>query len=400
VHKIDEKGTSALCVPSARSMTPALSSGCMPGEGGAETCGSEGRTGENQEVCRVGDGVRVAVEAGDIPSATGMGSTLGKSGELGTLTGESRNQACSLGRAHGAVCGPVRHSISLPFSPTPAPPQAAHQGSQEGDCSEPVGTEEMGTADARATVAPLAATDDVGGSAYRVSGAEALATAPVSVTTLDDGQPRPGCGAELEGVSVSTLRRDEQRCGPSARRQRRLRRMGAMLPHVRFLQATFRLTTGRWPGCWTAGGLKRDAHMSLPVPGCRTTRRFFTSVSGLSDLRKRSGSFVTFISLPSRVSGGSAGVDLVSTARDAGEAAGGLYVLETARGNAPGGEGGGKWRLCHIRRPRNSMHLHGPRFLCGAHCSPLAANSTSSIAMPCRVSSSLSPITRTSSTKT
>lgn len=159
MHKIYEKGTSALCVPSARSMTPALSSGCTPDGGGAETCGIEGRTEENQEVCRVGDGVRVAVGAGDIPSATGMGSTLGKSGELGTLTGESRNRACSLGQAQGAVCGPARHSDSLPFSPTPAPPQDAHQGSQVSDCSEPLGTEEVETAGARVAVDPLAATD-------------------------------------------------------------------------------------------------------------------------------------------------------------------------------------------------------------------------------------------------
>ena len=54
----------------------------------------------------------------------------------------------------------------------------------------------------------------------------------------------------------------------------------------------------------------------------------------------------------------------------------------------------------HSKSPRNSMHLQGPLFLCGAHWSPRAANSASSNAIPFRVSSSLSPITRTSSTKT
>ena len=103
-------------------MTPALSSGRTLGEGGAETCGIEGCTDENREVSRVDEGVRVAVGAGDIPSATGMGLTLGKSSEQGTLADEPRDQAGNLGRAHWAVCGPVRPSSSLPFYPTHVPP--------------------------------------------------------------------------------------------------------------------------------------------------------------------------------------------------------------------------------------------------------------------------------------
>ena len=58
MHEIDENGTSALCVPSARSMKPAPSSGRMPDGGGAETRGIEELTEENREVCRVDEGVR------------------------------------------------------------------------------------------------------------------------------------------------------------------------------------------------------------------------------------------------------------------------------------------------------------------------------------------------------
>lgn len=46
------------------------------------------------------------------------------------------------------------------------------------------------------------------------------------------------------------------------------------------------------------------------------------------------------------------------------------------------------------------MHWHGPRFLWGAHCTPLAENSSSSHCMPSLVSSSSSPTISTSSTKT
>ena len=118
MHVIDENGASALCVSSARSMTPALSSGRTPDEGGAETCGIEVRTDENREARRVVEGVRVAVGAGDIPGATTMDLTLGKSSEQDTLADEPGDQAGNLGRAHGEVCGPVRHSASLPFSIT------------------------------------------------------------------------------------------------------------------------------------------------------------------------------------------------------------------------------------------------------------------------------------------
>ena len=183
-------------------MTPALSSGRTPDEGGAETCGIEGRTEENREARRVDEGVRVAVGAGDIPSATDMGLTLGKSSEQDTLGDEPRDQAGNLGRAHGAVCGPVRHSDSLPFSPTPAPPQDAHRESQGGDCSGLTGTEEAGGAGAGASMSLLAATVEVIGSSGEAVWAETLGTSPVPDMALNS--ERLGCTAELEAASTST----------------------------------------------------------------------------------------------------------------------------------------------------------------------------------------------------
>ena len=57
MHVIDENGPSTLCVPSDRSMKPALSSGLAPGEGCAEICGTEEHMEENREGCRVDESV-------------------------------------------------------------------------------------------------------------------------------------------------------------------------------------------------------------------------------------------------------------------------------------------------------------------------------------------------------
>ena len=288
-------------------------------------------------------------------------------------------------------------------------------------------------------MALLAATSETVGSSGEAVWAEMLGTALVLDTALHG--ERLGCTAELEAASESTTVPEGPGLTPSVSRRRRWGHLSALLPHVRFLQVAFRRTTGRWPGCWTAGGLagkmwlrpvvqfacrgganlasaaafaaqsdlaarangwyrhyvsllRRLSSGHTPVAvvafcghgglaeGVRRaggashgvdrvaqpaySRRFGsetfsegdpTSVSELSDLRKRSGSFVTFISPPSGVSGGSAGVDLESTARDACEAAGGLYVLETARENAPVGKSGG----CRLRGAYFGLHVDHPR---------------------------------------
>ena len=144
MHVIDENGPSTLCDPSARSVTPSHSpERKTPGGGCAEIRGREENMDEDLGGCRVDENVRVAVEAGDIPSATDMDPTLGKLGELGSLADRSRNWAGTLGRAHGAVRGPVRHTYSQPFSPTSASDQGANQESQDGDCSGQMGLEKM-----------------------------------------------------------------------------------------------------------------------------------------------------------------------------------------------------------------------------------------------------------------
>lgn len=254
MHVIDENGASALCVSSARSMTPALSSGRTPDEGGAETCGIEVRTDENREACRVVEGVRVAVGAGDIPGATTMDLTLGKSSEQDTLADEPGDQAGNLGRAHGEVCGPVRHSASLPFSPTHAPPRVEHRESQGSDCSAPVGAEGSEAAGTVTSAASSAAAGEAIGTTDKAFEAGVPTTAPEPGTALDCKRRRLSRAENFEGVPTGSHGFEEKgvKAPPGPRRRGYLR---ALLPHVRFLQAAFRRTTARWPGCWCAGGL-------------------------------------------------------------------------------------------------------------------------------------------------
>jgi hypothetical protein len=77
VHVIDENGASTLCALSDRSMTPALSSGRTLDEGGAETCGIEGRTEENREARRALRQLIAASISGALPVGPDYVSILG-----------------------------------------------------------------------------------------------------------------------------------------------------------------------------------------------------------------------------------------------------------------------------------------------------------------------------------
>ena len=454
MHVIDENGPSTLCVPSDRSMKPALSSGLTPGEGCAEVCGTEEHMGENREGCRVDESVRVAVEAGDIPSATDMGSALGRSSEPRTLAGVPRNKAGNLGRAHGAVCGPVRHSVRLPFSPTPAPTRVASGDSSIDGCSGQMDPEEAVMAGAG--VAPraefLAEPCEVTEVVVGGCGTGAPTTAVVPATALSDAPGRydmvpakdrggPGTSSAAEPEPSSPTGSSAEGEKPPARHLRRPRRAGDLVPHARFLQAVFRRTTSRWPGCWTAGGLAgklwwrpvarfacrgganlasfeaftaqadlaarangwyrhyvsllrrlNSGHTPVAVvafcgqgglaEGIRRSggaahgldrvaqpeycRRFGretfsegdpTSISELSDLRRRTKAFVTIASPPSNARGSARGVDLGSTVRDACEGMGGLYVLEKTQAD----ERGVRNSLCQLRGAYFGLRVDQPR---------------------------------------
>ena len=89
--------------------------------------------------------------------------------------------------------------------------------------------------------------------------AMALATAPVPTTALLGGRRiildlHPLDMRPLDSVAKAH-RRSTSGSLDSSIGARRMMRTGALLPHVRFLQAAFRRTTSRWPGCWVAGGL-------------------------------------------------------------------------------------------------------------------------------------------------
>ena len=419
---------------------------------------------EDQEGRRVDENVRVAVEAGDIPSATDMDPTLGKLGELGSLADRSRNWAGTLGRAHGAVRGPVRHTYGQPFSPTSASDQGANHESQDGDCSgqtglekmemEPTGSESASTATSATRCErcgnahdDACAHDDAGaryGARDRApGGTPSLSIMDTRLSSLTGvGPASAGAAVRALGVPGQGGTEDGQESAQSStRKQRRQRRRGALVAHARFLQFVFRRTTSRWPGCWSASGLagklwlrpvERFAcrggvnlagpsvfaaqvdlasqatgwyrhYVSLlrrlnsghtPVAlvafcgqgglteGVRRAggaahgvdgeaqpayaRRFGletlstgdpASVSELTDLRRRTKSFVTMASSHSRVRGGVQDGTSRSAVLDACEGAGGLYVLEAASGSRPvvGNH------MCQLRGSYFGLHVDHPQ---------------------------------------
>ena len=103
--------------------------------------------------------MRMAVGAGDIPGTTDMGSILRRSSEPTTEADVSQCAAGTLGRAPGMVCGPVRLTSCLPFSPYPAPGPGVIQISPEGEGAARRGNGERGTS--AVTFAAIAAGADV-----------------------------------------------------------------------------------------------------------------------------------------------------------------------------------------------------------------------------------------------
>ena len=102
---VGEDGPSTPRVSSDHTMTPAPIFGLSLEGGAAETHGNERHVEENRDGCRVTANARVDVDAGDIPGATDMDSTLGRLGETSRRADMPLCSAGTLGRAEQAGSG-------------------------------------------------------------------------------------------------------------------------------------------------------------------------------------------------------------------------------------------------------------------------------------------------------